>query len=780
MVAEARVGILFIVVVLVTVVCASYLSGRLGWMSGQHVLVHYHDVEGLSEGSAVLFSGMEIGRVLEIRMATAQELTRFKEMPIVVHLALKSDVVLKSTDEFVIAQAGLLGENHIAVRRKTQKQREAEARLHNKEPKQPTPLQGGAHVVGRKTAGITEMGDDARQLLAQMKSAIADFQSLYAGPEMRERLPTILANVEAATAHALQFSEVLSRLSIENQAQVGQIARQIAGAAKQLNAGAARIRQMVAASAPDIEASTSRVAQMIDGAAGNVEATSDYLRQTGRLVAAGAEDIEASTKSARATLTRVSKRLDDMTAASAEDIRKTTGYVEQTTRLATERFQQLIAKSSGNIENAAAAVEQTTAKMAQLVQTSQKDINQSTRRIADMVSKSAGDVESASADLAGLSKKLHEDLGQVSGRTRKMVEQSAADIEQTTSRVAKLAERSAQDVERTTRRIHDTLAMSPLPNDLATASGHIRRAAQNVEKLTAHFNDTLGSEQFAASITKTVDNLAQASDHLVAMGAEGEQLVKQGRTQITDEKMWQDVRETVAKLRQSADDLSAIVGHGREVFTSPQLTEDVTGSIANIRLLTQKGSDLAASADDTLKRVNETVAGVQNVSRKFQPEYTRGYLNLEAVEDYGLRADLAADFFFDRASNQYWRLGIRDLGDKETLMLQRGVELSKDDALRLGIIGNKLGMGYDRRLSGDLSVELDLWDPDDARLDTRLLWGLGDDWQVVFGANRVLGGSDPFIGVRRAGTLGGQAGPRPAGNGPATERPQPSTAGSAP
>ncbi len=817
MVAEARVGILALVVVMLVVGTLTFLSGHWGWVTAQHLLVHFRNVEGLTEGSEVLFSGMEIGRVLEIRLATPEEQKEFKDCPIVAHLVIKKDMLLKDTDEFIITQSGMLGNTHVAVRRKTKAERDAVAALQGEKARTPKPLASGDHLAGTKAVGITELGDDARALLAQIKASIEDFSTVYAGPEIREQLPAILANVERATAHAVEFSEVLASVAITNERRIGQIAGDIALAANELSVSAERVRQMVLTSAPHIEGATGRVAQMIDASAGNVEATSAFmassaedikhstarvaelvdnsagnveatvgsLKQTGDLVVASAENIRATTTEARATLSRVAQNLDEMVAQSSENITKTTATIEETTRVSAERLRKLVEQSAGNLEVAAANVEKSTRDMAALVESSGADIGKTTRRISDLVEKSAGDVETASAnlaqmsekmhgdflamssrartmietsagnveaasaDLAGMSEKMHGDMAAITGRARTMVESSSANVEKTVARVALLTERSADDIERTTRRIHDVLALSPVPNDLAAASGSIRRAAKHVETITGEFEGTFADPETQASIRKTIANLTSASDHIAAVTQESELLVKDGRRLITDEAMWQDIKQMVASIKASADDLKAMTQHGREVFTSPEFTEDVTQSAANVRKLTERGADLAAKADDTMERINLTVERVQDVSRKLQPEHYEGYISLEGIDDFGLRSDLVTDLYFGDRADLYWRLGIRDLGDHETGILQRGVKLQNGSTFRLGLFGNKIGAGYDRSFGDGLGMELDLWDPDDLHLDARWLWDLGSRWGLTVGAENVFGGTEPFIGFRR-------------------------------
>jgi hypothetical protein len=177
--------------------------------------------------------------------------------------------------------------------------------------------------------------------------------------------------------------------------------------------------------------------------------------------------------------------------------------------------------------------------------------------------------------------------------------------------------------------------------------------------------------------------------------------------------------------------------------------------VSNARKLAERGAVVAEQAEETLTRIDDTVAGVKDISRKLSPSYSEAYGGLEAIEDFGLRADLVGDFYFGDKGDLFWRLGIRDLGDSETFILQRGMHTGFGGTFRAGLFANELGVGYDHQLSDRFRLELDAWDPDDPRLEARGLWRLSDCWDLTLGASEVFAGTEPFIGLRRSASLGG-------------------------
>lgn len=771
MAAEARVGILLVVFVLLVLATLTYLTGRWEWLVGRPLMVHFQNVEGLVKGSKVLLSGMEIGRVMDIHLGTLQDEAAYPERPIVVKLLIRKGIYLKDTDQFILKQTGMLGDTNIEILRTSEGERKRKADARHQPYQSSRILTLPTDRPGDRAFSLTDLGEEGRGVLDQVKGVIAEFKALYAGPDIRRRLDTILDNTQKATARALQFSESLARLSVQNEARMGATAREVAAAAAALNVTADRVRRLVANSAPNVEGATARVARMVDTTAANVEAATAHMARTGdrveKLVKSAAGDMESTTARARQTLERTSRdleaasaRLNAMVAKSADNIEKTTGLVESTTRASmadlaatTKRARDLMDRSAGHLEAAAASVDTLTSQMAAVVSRSGKDISDGAARVNAMVQKSAADVEAASGHLAQLSATMHSDLTAITGRAAKLVESSSADVGRTTARLAKLVEASAADIEQTTRRIRDTIAFSPLPQDLAAAGEHIRKATENIELVSRQVADPA----LTAKLRSMVANLETASSHLVAMSEEGTLLVKDTRVTLTragalatDDQIWNDIRATVKQMRRAMDELEAVTAQGKRVLTDPKLAQDLTASVANVRELTAQGVEVARKADRTLARVDQTMDKVSEVTHKAIPTSSRTYGTLVGARRAGLRADVTSDLYFGGSQRDYWRIGLRDVGDTDTLILEKGLQFGKGETLRLGILGSRPAAGLDYPLGGHLSLQLDLWDPNKLHFDAAGVITLGRDWDLLFGANDIFSRNDAFIGIRRS------------------------------
>ena len=96
---------------------------------------------------------------------------------------------------------------------------------------------------------------------------------------------------------------------------------------------------------------------------------------------------------------------------------------------------------------------------------------------------------------------------------------------------------------------------------------------------------------------------------------------------------------------------------------------------------------------------------------------------------------------------------MRDIGDQETLNLQKSVPLGPRAWTRLGLIQSKIGLGLDYQVGSDLLLEVEAYDPDDTQIDLRSIYKLSPEWWLTLGLADSFGSRQPFIGTRRLVTF---------------------------
>ncbi len=262
------------------------------------------------------------------------------------------------------------------------------------------------------------------------------------------------------------------------------------------------------------------------------------------------------------------------------------------------------------------------------------------------------------------------------------------------------------------------MELSPVPAQLATAAENIREATEDVAAIIADTRQSIDDENVQGQLAEAVANLRDASEN---------------------------VRATTQSISELAGDEEPESAEG--LITDEGTHEDLRATIGNVRDVSDEGKSAMRRAGGIMDDLEHTLATVRKTQSMFSNVEATAGVQMRAASDDGLRADIYTDIRLSQHSPNYWRLGMRDLGDSQTLDLLWSQPLGRD-TFRAGVIGNQLGIGYDRALGGNRGAEIQLYNPDDLRLDFGTRWGLWRDYDLLLGVERVGGENDPYIGVR--------------------------------
>jgi phospholipid/cholesterol/gamma-HCH transport system substrate-binding protein len=302
-----------------------------------------------------------------------------------------------------------------------------------------------------------------------------------------------------------------------------------------------------------------------------------------------------------------------------------------------------------------------------------------------------------------------------------------------------LREASAS-VKNTAQLVRTILATSPVPRDMAEAGANIRNVTEDIASISDNLAQVLAHPDTRKAIQDAMDNLRKSTENLATVTGQASKM-------FGEDGGGKDIREALARLREAATSVSNITCTYEKLLTDPSFTCDVRQTVASARQAAESGARAIEKAECSLDRLDETMESVTRVTKVFSPEAVRTTTSLEGSRDSALRADFKVDLQYGKQRNRYWRVGIRDVGDAETLILQRSFGSGKN-GVRAGIYGNKVGVGYDVNPQKRLGLEADLWNPEDLRLDMRGTYRLSPKADALFGFNEIGEGTDPFVGVR--------------------------------
>jgi ABC-type transporter Mla subunit MlaD len=298
---EAKVGIFFVVAILLVGTIAVYLGDFWTRYSSYPVLVFFRDAQGLPGGAEARLSGVRIGTVSSVRLVDdPQHIGR----PAAVEMRIRRGYRIYRSDTFLIQQGALLGDKYVEVRRTEATPRQA--------------LEAGSKVDGQESASLESLTDEARQLVREATVAVRTVQATVVSSLNQRAIQTILTNVVGATGKADAVAAQALQLAIYLRQSAAQTGPEVAAMAKNLAATAASVQR----TARLIEATlaTSPLPGELAQAGANVrQATGDLAAMSQNMAAVFADP---------GTRNKLDGMLTNLHQAS-EDLRQTLARVEK-------------------------------------------------------------------------------------------------------------------------------------------------------------------------------------------------------------------------------------------------------------------------------------------------------------------------------------------------------------------------------------------------------------------------------------------------------------------
>lgn len=307
------------------------------------------------------------------------------------------------------------------------------------------------------------------------------------------------------------------------------------------------------------------------------------------------------------------------------------------------------------------------------------------------------------------------------------------------ARVAANLAQASESVRTTAELVRRTLATSSIPHDAAVATSNLRSISQDLSAITDSFTQVLATPETRDKMQGAIDNMHQATAHLAQVTAQAEKM-------LGDEQTQGDLKQALARMRETAEHIAHLTAEYDRVLTDPKFRDDLQGTLAAARKAAESGTRTLDRAEETLQRTNEAIADLSHVGQAFTPDDVRARVDLQVPFKTSPQVNADVDIRYGRNPNAFWRVGVRNVGESEALTLQRAFPVGRD-RLRLGLTSGKVGAGYDVDLSPQMSLEADVWDPNDVHVDLRGSYRLMPRVDVLLGFSDIGDRSDPFVGV---------------------------------
>lgn len=205
----------------------------------------------------------------------------------------------------------------------------------------------------------------------------------------------------------------------------------------------------------------------------------------------------------------------------------------------------------------------------------------------------------------------------------------------------------------------------------------------------------------------------------------------------------EDIQKTLASASKTAENLEATSAQLRALAEDKQVNCDLRQTI-------KSASEAAQGAAEIVSRVQKVI-GPKTRTPKPAP--------VGFVPDVGSRVDafvltengpfrLDYNYTLRGRSDDFYRIGLFNIGETNNLNLQAGKSINEQSAFRYGLYAGRIGVGYDRYLGSGFNLQADLYRPNDINLETKVRYDLNRNFGAWLGANQIFEGGGLMVGLQ--------------------------------
>lgn len=251
---EIKVGI-FLVVCLIVTAGLVIKFGKLESIRAKTytITVVFPNVAGLVRDANVMYAGIPVGKVKDIRLSEEGELK------VRVFLSIYEGYTIRKDAQFVINQSGLLGDRYVDVvpRSATAEALKPGQEVNGMSSVDLTEAMRGVVDVLRQTAGTIARIDEA---VRRTDQAIKRFDGVVLTTQNLEHVSATLVNIDAATSNAANAIASLRVVMDDSRETISNTLHTLSGAADNMGDASKRVQKIVADNEDEIHAAAQNLA----------------------------------------------------------------------------------------------------------------------------------------------------------------------------------------------------------------------------------------------------------------------------------------------------------------------------------------------------------------------------------------------------------------------------------------------------------------------------------------------------------------------------------------
>jgi phospholipid/cholesterol/gamma-HCH transport system substrate-binding protein len=296
--AELRVGVLFLVGIILLGIVAWFILGYGGRASGYTFDIIFRNAQGVQEGDPVRMSGVTIGRVERVALTEGYFAS--------VTVRIGRRYTTYDNYKFLLSAGGLIPERHVDV-------------IPVSPPKTGRHIiKQGAAVQGTDRPGLPALMEEAEQVFHQLRRTAKTIEVVVGNQEVLAAVMSALGDFSRAAGEASHLARSLADVASEARPQVKAVLADVQGLAGDLRQASARLSSWAQRSTgPE---SIDATFASLRSAAGRVDALAESFQAL-----VGDQQVQADLRAIASNLRVTSENVKEASA----DIRETTGEIKK-------------------------------------------------------------------------------------------------------------------------------------------------------------------------------------------------------------------------------------------------------------------------------------------------------------------------------------------------------------------------------------------------------------------------------------------------------------------
>ena len=264
----------------------------------------------------------------------------------------------------------------------------------------------------------------------------------------------------------------------------------------------------------------------------------------------------------------------------------------------------------------------------------------------------------------------------------------------------------------------------------------------NIKTMTGELVATTKGGKMQGDLKATLENIKDAS-------ARGDKMIAEMQKLVSDPDLQAALKGSAANMKVMTDSGTKIAATGETISKNVELmTKDGPDITRKMSELMTKANDIAAKMNDILDDVKGAVKKVSNTLNGSSINTPKIYqTNFDIIQESKpsfTRTDLTV--VFPEKSGDNFQVGLYNAFEGNNLIAQIGKKIDDRFQLRYGVFASKPGFGVDYSFGPKASLRADVFSLNNPNFDVRLKYGFGKDVFGWFGMERIFKDNAPAFG----------------------------------